>query len=270
MRKKHIRSTARSLYFKMFMPTKKYQTIYNFFRYGFHLGFCPICEKNTIYYKVGTWLRDDLRCIRCNSVPRFRAFVFVLNTHFPKWRTLTIHESSPGGASSAKIKNECANYTATHFFPDTAPGRQKNGYRCENLEKQTFMDGSFDLVITQDVFEHILNPARAFSEIERTLKPGGCHVFTVPWYYWKQTLVRATQEDGRINHLLSPVYHGNPIDSAGSLVVTEWGDDFVDFIYKNSGMTTTVIDISDKNMGIEGKFREVFISRKPAHAGSMQ
>ena len=174
-----------------------------------------------------------------------------------------MHESSPGGASSEKLKRECQKYVASHFFPDVAPGQMKDGFRCENLEQQTFADAEFDLVVTQDVFEHILNPRQAFSEIARTLKPGAAHVFTVPWYYWKPTLVRAVEENGAIQHLENPDYHGNPIDPNGSLVVTEWGWDFCDFIYKHSGMTTTVVRIQDKYRGIQAEFIEVFISRKP-------
>src|ERR1019366_2746057 len=95
------------------------------------------------------------------------------------------HESSPGGPASAKLARECHHYTPTHFFPDVPPGGLKDGIRCENLEEQTFADASFDLVVTSDVFEHVLDPARAFSEIARTLRPGGAHVFTVPWYWYK-------------------------------------------------------------------------------------
>jgi len=46
-------------------------------------------------------------------------------------------------------------------------------------------DESFDLVITLDVFEHVLRPAKAFAEIARTLKPGGAHIYTVPYYRGK-------------------------------------------------------------------------------------
>jgi hypothetical protein len=229
----------------------------------FNLGHCPICQYPTLFIKRGAWLRDDYHCIRCGSIPRWRALIYTLETHFPDWRKMKIHESSPGGASSDKIKRECDNYLATHFFPDVAPGETKNGFRCENLEHQTFDDEEFDLVITQDVFEHILNPARAFSELARTVKPGGAHVFTVPWYYWKRTLIRAVGDNGAVKHLEEPMYHGNPIDPNGSLVVTEWGYDFCDFIYSHSGLTTTVVRIHDKHRGIDAEFIEVFISRKP-------
>jgi len=160
------------------------------------------------------------------------------------------------------LAKECPNYIPTHYFSDIPPGQVKEGFRCEDLEKQTFSNESFDLIITQDVLEHLFEPQKALIEIGRTLKPGGAHVFTVPWYYWKDTVVRAVREADTIHYLLEPEYHGNPIDPEGSLVTTEWGRDLCDFIYKNSGMTTTAVRILDKHQGIEAKFIEVFISRK--------
>lgn len=233
-------------------------------RRGLVFGFCPICEKSTVFLKEGKWLRDDFRCMRCTSLPRGRALISVLESFVPRWREMSIHESSPGGASSSKLARDCKHYCATHYYPDVPLGQMKDGFRCENLEQQTFLDESFDLVVTQDVFEHVLEPAKAIREICRTLKPGGAHVFTVPWYYWKDTLVRAVRDGTGIRHLEKPDYHGNPIDSKGSLVVTEWGADFCDFVQRESGMTTTAVRIFDRRRGIEAEFIEVFISRKLA------
>lgn len=228
----------------------------------FNFGYCSICQYKTIFIKRDKWLRDHYYCIRCKSIPRWRALVYVLETQFPDWRDLRLHESSPGGASSDKLKRESRGYIASHFFEDTPAGEVNWGFRCENLESQTFGDGEFDLVVTQDVFEHVLDPGRAFREVARTLKEGGAHVFTIPWYYWKKTLVRAVKENGTVSHLEEPDYHGNPIDSKGSLVVTEWGWDLCDFIYRHSGMTTTVVRVHDRYRGIEAEFIEIFISRK--------
>lgn len=55
----------------------------------------------------------------------------------------------------------------------------------------------------------------------------------------------------------------NPIDPAGSLVITDWGNDICDFIFRTSGMTTSIISIFDPRYGIEGECLEVFVSRKP-------
>jgi SAM-dependent methyltransferase len=160
------------------------------------------------------------------------------------------------------LARECKKYVATHFFPDVPIGESRGGYRCENLEIQSFEDCSFDLVVTQDVFEHVLHPDRAFQEIARTLKLGGAHVFTVPWYYWQKTLVRVQEKEGHIEHLLPPEYHGNPISKSGSLVIREWGYDMLDFILQCSRMFTVVVHTNDPHKGIEAEFIEVFISRK--------
>ena len=73
-------------------------------------------------------------------------------------------------------------YTSSEYFegvlPGTAgPGGNPLGRRAQCL---TFPDESFDLVISQDVMEHVPDPSRAFAEIARVLKPGGSHIFTVP------------------------------------------------------------------------------------------
>ncbi len=231
-------------------------------RRGFVLGHCPICEKRTLFFITGSQLRDHFRCARCNSIPRWRALIHLLGEFLPNWRDLTIHESSPGGAASSKLKRESRHYLPTYFFPDVVPGQYKNRFRCENLEQQTFPSESFDVVITQDVFEHVLDPASAFKEVARTLKPGGVHVFTLPWYYWKPTLIRAVKQNDTVHHLVEPDYHGNPIDPNGSLVVTEWGHELCDFIYEHSGATTTPVRVLDRRRGLDGQFIEVFISRK--------
>ena len=230
---------------------------------GVTLGYCPVCQRRTVFCEEGPWLRDHFKCARCLSIPRWRAVIDVLESLFPGWRDLAVHESSPSGAASEKIARECRRCVQTHWFPDVPVGTLREGYRCEDLERQTFPDASFDLVITQDVFEHVLDPARGFAEVARTLKPGGAHVFTIPWYYWKPTLVRAVRDEaGGVRHQAEPQYHGNPIDASGSLVVTEWGADFCDFVFRASGLTTTAIRIRDRTRGIDGEFMEVFVSRK--------
>jgi SAM-dependent methyltransferase len=226
-------------------------------------GYCPVCERRTIFIRFNPWLRDHYKCINCQSIPRQRALVNALNIFNPDWPNLTVHESSPGGVSSDHIRKKCKNYSSSYYFPDTDPGSFKNGARCENLEKMTFKDATFDIFVTQDVLEHVNHPSLAFREIARVLKPGGMHVFTVPLYYeLKQTRPRITILDGQIHHLLEPVTHGNPIDSNGSLVTVDYGPDLTDLIYGSSGMTTTIYLQKDPHLGLDAEFLEVFISRK--------
>jgi ubiquinone/menaquinone biosynthesis C-methylase UbiE len=176
---------------------------------------------------------------------------------------MTIHESSPCGVSSDFIRKKCKNYSVSYFFPDILPGSYHNGARCENLEKMTFENDTFDIFITQDVFEHVNHPDVAFREIARVLKPGGFHIFTVPLYRDLQvSQPRIVEKDGEIQHLLEPVYHGNPISSEGSLVTFDYGLDFTELIFRSSGMNTTIYLQKDPKMGLDAEFLEVFISQK--------
>ena len=226
-------------------------------------GYCVICDCEVWFRETGPWLRDQYLCSRCGSIPRQRALIKVLNDHFPGWRELRIHESSPGGPSSDKIKQQCRGYVASQFFPNIPRGQFNGSQRSEDIEALTFGDESFDMVITQDVFEHVLRPAKAFAEIARTLKPGGAHVYTVPYYRGKKTVVRAKPNgNGGVTHLMTPDYHVNPIDAAGSLVITEWGDELCDFVFRSCGMTTTILNFQDSTLGLRGEFLDVLISRK--------
>jgi SAM-dependent methyltransferase len=228
-----------------------------------HRGYCPICESEVTFIKKAAWLRDNYFCLECHSIPRQRALVAALNLFSPGWRQMQIHESSPGGVSSTFIQKSCQTYVPTQFFQDIPSGEYKDGMRCENLEAMTFADNSFDLMVTQDVFEHVMNPAAAFKEIERVLRPGGAHIFTMPWYpKLEKSTQRAAIVDEQIIFLEEPTYHGNPISSEGSLVTYDWGLDFPDFIYNTSGMFTTIYLSVNRNMGLEAEFLEVFVSRK--------
>lgn len=170
-------------------------------------GFCPICERNTTFISRDPWLRDHYKCVRCGSIPRERALMLVIQQRFPNWRELTIHESSPGNRGSSKrFAAECRAYIPTHFFPGNPPGSMVNEYRCENLEELSFGDATVDLHVTQDVFEHVLRPARAFAEVARTLKPGGAHIFTTPLVRKEKPSAKRIEvgANGAIEHLQPP------------------------------------------------------------------
>lgn len=211
-------------------------------------------------------MRDNYHCISCMSTPRERALIKVVTELYPEYKFLSIHESSPGNPSSDKIKRECKTYTFSQYFSDIICGDYKEGVRCEDLQKLRFRDNMFDIFITQDVFEHIIEPEKAFKEVERVLKPGGVHIFTVPYYYWKRTLVRAKMIENHLEYLEPIEYHGSPISDKGTLVVTEWGYDLIPFIEGCTNMKTKVYTFNDTKenykLGLDADFLEVFVSTK--------
>jgi len=232
------------------------------------VGYCPICERDVTFCSKQEWLRDHFLCSVCGSIPRERALMRVIKDYYPDYRSLRIHESSPGGrGASIKLRNECREYSSSHFFPDIDPGEHHPtyGHRCENIESMTFRSKEFDLFVTQDVMEHIYDPDKAFREIARVLKPGGAHIFTVPLINKCKPTERWAElgEDGQPVFLHKPEYHGNPIDPEGSPVTMHWGYDISQYITSVSSMATSIIAIDDLKAGIRAEFIDVLMSKKP-------
>jgi SAM-dependent methyltransferase len=165
---------------------------------------------------------------------------------FPQWRSLSIHESSPvlGRGANRRLAKEASAYIASHYYPGVAPGDDREWHSLRNLEHLSFGDESFDLHITQDVFEHLFDPAAACREIARTLLPGGAHVFTTPLVRKNEPtrFCASLAPDGTVIHLIEPPeYHGNPISSEGSLVTVNWDFDITNFIFESSGSSTEIV-----------------------------
>ncbi len=139
-----------------------------------NVGVLPICEAGRSFLaksdvdvpeaNMAGWFRNELRCEGCRAPPRERAIAMVLSRFCPDWRNKAIHECSPGGwAFSYKLRRECPGYVPTQYDSSFAFGAMdpSGKWRNENLENQTFADRTFDVVITQDVFEHLFHPGRA-------------------------------------------------------------------------------------------------------------
>jgi SAM-dependent methyltransferase len=233
-----------------------------------NVGRCLTCGHLTIFVETGPWLANDYLCVRCRSMPRWRAIIHVLNTHFPNWRELQMHECGAGGGATRRFRQECSEgYSGSRYLvPEVARGEIVGNFSCQDIEELTFPDESFDLFITQDVLEHVLRPDRAMSEIARVLRPGGAHVYTVPLVHGRQTLVRVVpSETGGIEYLMPADYHVGLGGRDRSLVIREWGDDFVDFVSGHGGLSTEIVELNDRKLGLAGSPGhplEVFISRK--------
>jgi len=230
-------------------------------------GWCPICDKEESFIARHHWLRDHYLCSGCGSIPRERAIMHVIQTLYPKWRSLHIHESSPlNRGASVKMREQCKKYIATQYDLEVKFGKSHptNGYRSEDLEKQTFTDNLFDLVVTQDVMEHVFNPENVFREIHRTLKKGGAHIFTTPIIRKeKASLCRAEMlADRSIRNIYPPEYHGNPLSNEGSLVTWHWGNDIKQIATNATGSKIEIIACHDLKMGIEGEYLDVIVQKK--------
>ena len=234
-------------------------------------GTCPCCDKQTKFVAHHSWYRDHYLCSLCGCIPRERALMYCIELFMPEWRTAVIHESSPGNrGASIKLQNQAPGYVGSQYFPGITPGEVHQGWRCENIEKLSFADASIGLHVTQDVFEHIFDPAAAVREIARTLRPGGMHIFTVPLINKQQPteVCAKLNPDGTVEHLREPEYHGNPISDKGSLVTHRWGYDICEFIFRSCGLFTEMVYLDMLEHGIRADLIEVLVMRKPPLAAS--
>ena len=83
------------------------------------------------------------------------------------------------------------------FGVDLDPRVRENPFldhgQIADAKKLPYSDASFDVVIADNVMEHLENPEGVFAEAKRVLKPGGLFLFKTPnrWHYMP-IIARAT------------------------------------------------------------------------------
>ncbi len=215
---------------------------------------CYICGQATNYTPFHGNLREA-RCRHCGGsrrnshmaaaivrvlAPQQAASVRSLREIAGILRNKRIYHTAAQGLLHT-VLHKLPGYVCSEFFPGVTPGTLVKDVRCEDLTALTFPNSCFDLVISEDVLEHVFAPERAFREIHRVLKPGGFHLFSVPWHPNQRTQTRAVRTSNGIVHRLPPVYHGDPISASDALVVTDYGRDLSTWL-EAFGFTTERVD----------------------------
>ncbi len=227
-------------------------------------GICPICGKKTIMLIESLNLRESGFCIFCSSNTRYRAmgellkriliikliksndldiislkhllnkiqlfkYTFKNIQNKCKMENYRIYEPSSLGAVYNVLKKN-KNFIFSEFFPNPnlIGGHYYKGIRFEDLQSLSFESNSIDLVITQDIFEHIKNPYSAFNEINRVLKTGGIHIFSVPIDNSKNTFHHF--EDNLPFNERRLIYHIDPLRPEGAIVYNHFGKDILDIL----------------------------------------
>jgi SAM-dependent methyltransferase len=99
-----------------------------------------------------------------------------------------------------------------------------NGVRKEDIQKLSYDDNSFDIVLHSETLEHIPNPGKALSECNRILKPNGWCFFTVPVIWNRETVERIVSTQEGLKFKKSKSYHGGGKEDC--IVWNEFGYDF--------------------------------------------
>lgn len=226
------------------------------------IAFCPICSKNRRILVDSINLRESNYCFSCFGNSRYKAMGSILKkliqTRIRYYNTgiidknlekivnikenkiplrkyvencnymdFIIYEPDSRGTIHNSLK-KFKGYIFSEYFPNCKKNILINGIQNEDLQDLSYRDSSIDILITQDVFEHIKNPRKAFNEIYRVLKPGGFHVFTTPIHTIPETLI-----DENDNVLKFPIiYHGDHTNNQGAKVYTNFGKDIIEELKK--------------------------------------
>ena len=178
---------------------------------------CPGCGPSLLL-RLG---RDEMqvRCLRCRGTPVHLSLLAALSATGADLARADAYELSSRGALLRHLRRRCRSVATSEYLDGVAPGGQRDGMRCEDVQRLTFADHSFDLCTSTEVFEHVPDDRAGFRELHRVLRPGGWLLFTVPMTDAPATVERARLADGRVEHLLPPAYHGDRLKGPGSVLV---------------------------------------------------
>lgn len=234
-------------------------------------GRCLICGHRTVFACIDRdSLRNGMICLFCRSASRNRHVAKAILgiddrggksiADLPATGEVSIYNTSTDDCFG-RVLRDCDGYFSSCYKDGVAPGTEISPRTsCQNIEALTYPDNSFDFVITEDVFEHVRHPEKGFREIYRVLKPGGYHVFTVPFYFDRPTLVRVDTTGDEDVHILPPEYHGDSLRGT-ILAYRTFGIDLFDQL-KQIGFETRLdfSSFADRKCGIFDS--SVFVSRR--------
>jgi SAM-dependent methyltransferase len=225
-------------------------------------------------HRIGV-LRETIQCKRCGATMRHRFLAHaLLRTVGEKTgvKASTIKALSEQGLAGLRVLDTdayspisklmcgCATYSLSSFRPDRDFGTLLHPqHHNVDLQAMPFSDGSFDIVMTSDVMEHVRHIDKAHAEIARVLSSDGVYLFTVPYDESCDThhvLVDASGPEDAF--LVPPQYHGDPI-TGGILAYRVFGRGIFGDL-DALGMTARFEHVNDETaLIVDG---DVFIARK--------
>ena len=202
---------------------------------------CTVCGHAGYLRREERSIRETYQCGNCGASLRYREQARLILKFFSRensahlgelvqeseFRDLRIYEPGLIGPFR-KLFQQLPGYCNSYFWEDVKPGEFREEIQCQDLMNLTYEDNSFDLVLSSDIFEHVRKPFVGFQEVNRVLKPGGSHIFSIPSDHPmpSETVYRVDTSGPEDVFVLPGHYHSAP-NGGKSLVYTEFGKDMV-------------------------------------------
>jgi len=182
------------------------------------ITYCPFCDARRPFVRLMDY-EIAARCVGCRASPVSLSIVSVLRRVVPDIHSKDVYELSSRGPLFRYLTTHAKTLTFSEYLHDVAPGEFRNRVQCQDVQHLTYASASFDVCTSTEVFEHVPDDAKAFSEVFRVLRANGLVVFTVPLREEDETLERAVLTPaGEVRHLQAPEYHGDPLRDSGPIL----------------------------------------------------
>ncbi len=205
-------------------------------------GVCPLCEAPRRFRCRDhdadvPDLREGLVCDGCETNARVRAAFVILEALCPD-RAAPVYLTEQVSPAYVWLRGRYPSAIGSEFARGwwrratlTAKLWKRGVFeraRHEDITRLSFTSESQSVIASFDVLEHVADDTAALREFARVTAPEGWLILTVPFTGETRGTVRAcVHEDGRIEHLRPPEYHGDPL-GGGALCLRYYGWDLLD------------------------------------------
>lgn len=139
---------------------------------GVHPRRCPGCGHHGKFKAFGMPPRFDAKCPQCGTLERHRLFILADEALQLVPQGSEVLHVAPEALIRDRLKSRCSRYVSLDLYDPKADVQ-------EPLEKTSFPDESFDVVVCSHVLEHVDDRA-AMREMHRVLKRDGKLLAMVP------------------------------------------------------------------------------------------
>jgi SAM-dependent methyltransferase len=160
-------------------------------------SYCQICGNRSEFADFGNPVRRATQCLHCGSLERHRFLYIVYQILFfgEKRKINLLHMAPEKCLYSTLIKRKNITYFAADIDPDS--------YSFVKCQKEDFMGMSyenetFDVVLSNQVMEHIEDDKKFLAEIRRVMKDDGIAIINLPY----NPKAEKTYEDANIKNSL--------------------------------------------------------------------
>ena len=218
-------------------------------------GDCPLCGPTTFLS-----LKKDpfmTRCLKCKANITNLSLIPVIKNHFNNiFQGKRAYELSSYGSTLEWLNKNFNEVIDSEYFPNLPTGIKYNGILSQDVQNLTFEDACFDVVTSNQVFEHVPNDEQGYYECSRVLKKGGVLIFSVPLYTTAHTEKVAYLDNDQVRFLGRSEYHDSRIGGAKSAPVF-WRFSINDITQRVKACGFSSADIIDvtlsKKQGIPSK-----------------